>query len=129
MEKEPCTKFCGILVSSHEVTKLQSFESPVSDAVPANVQNISSLAFFGYFYWFYEKRTFSWTYESNIYETTTNFLLIKNFVISVANYSQILLSKLFRWNNWDLRFSRLFNTDPFWMRPCGVQRYLESVQV
>ena len=37
MEKEPCSKFCGILISSHEVMKLQSFESGVSDVIPANV--------------------------------------------------------------------------------------------
>ena len=40
MEKEPCTKFCGILISSHKVMKLQSFESGVSDVTLANVQNI-----------------------------------------------------------------------------------------
>ena len=41
MEKEPCTKFCGVLIrSSHEVMKLQSFESGVIDVIPANVQNI-----------------------------------------------------------------------------------------
>ena len=40
MEKEPCTKFCGILISSHKEMKLQSFESGVSDVTPANVQNI-----------------------------------------------------------------------------------------
>ena len=43
MEKEPCTKFCGILISSHKVMKLQSFESGVSDVTPANVQNISGV--------------------------------------------------------------------------------------
>ena len=41
MEKEPCTKFCGVLIhSSHEVMKLQSFESGMIDVIPANVQNI-----------------------------------------------------------------------------------------
>ena len=25
MEKEPCTKFCGVLISSHEVMKLQVY--------------------------------------------------------------------------------------------------------
>ena len=49
MEKEPCPKFCGVLIhSSHEVMKLQSFESSVIDLIPANVQNIFH---------------FSWTYE------------------------------------------------------------------
>ena len=43
MEKEPCTKFCGVLISSREVMKLQSFESGVSDVITANVQNISPL--------------------------------------------------------------------------------------
>ena len=28
-EKEPCTKFCGVLISCHEVMKLQSSESGV----------------------------------------------------------------------------------------------------
>ena len=41
MEKEPCTKFCGVLTSSHEVMKLQSFESSMSDIILANVQHIS----------------------------------------------------------------------------------------
>ena len=31
MEKEPCTKFCGVLISSHKVMKLQSFKSGVND--------------------------------------------------------------------------------------------------
>ena len=35
MEKEPCTKFCGVLIhSSHEVMKLQSFESSVVTSYP-----------------------------------------------------------------------------------------------
>ena len=37
MEKGPCTKFYGVLISSHEVMKLKSFESGVSDVIPANV--------------------------------------------------------------------------------------------
>ena len=41
MEKEPCTKFGGVLTSSHEVMKLQSFESSMSDIILANVQHIS----------------------------------------------------------------------------------------
>ena len=49
MEKESCTKFCGALISSREVMKLQSFESVVSGVIPANIENISSLAFFAYF--------------------------------------------------------------------------------
>ena len=41
MEKEPCTKLCGVLIhSSHELMKLQSFESDVIDVIPGNVQNI-----------------------------------------------------------------------------------------
>ena len=73
MEKEPCTKFCGVLISSHEVIKLQSFESTVSDAVSANVQYILPLVSFTYICYFYEKKFFytvyglfdhfSWTYE------------------------------------------------------------------
>ena len=37
MEKEPCTKFCGVVISSHEVMKLQSSESGVSDIIPPNI--------------------------------------------------------------------------------------------
>ena len=44
MEKEPCTKFCGVLLRFLEVIKLQSIEFSVSDVIPANVQNI--------FHWF-----------------------------------------------------------------------------
>ena len=32
MEKEPCTKFCVVLISSQEVMKLQSFKSSMSDS-------------------------------------------------------------------------------------------------
>ena len=50
MEKEPCTKFCGVLIIiSHEVMKLQSFEFDVIEVtllIPANVKDISSLVFF-----------------------------------------------------------------------------------
>ena len=46
MEKEPCTKFCGVLISSHEVMKLQSFEFGASDVITVNLQNISALVFF-----------------------------------------------------------------------------------
>ena len=45
MEKEPFTKFCGVLISSQEVMKLHCFESSVSDIIPVNVQNISFLVF------------------------------------------------------------------------------------
>ena len=59
MEKEPCTKFCGVLISSHEVIKLQSFESTVSDAISANVQYILPLVSFTYICYFYEKSFFT----------------------------------------------------------------------
>ena len=59
MEKELCTKFCGVFISSHEVLKLQSFESSVCDVIPANVQNNSSVVFFAYFVDFVEKETFT----------------------------------------------------------------------
>ena len=59
MEKEPCTKFCGVLISSHEVIKLQSFESTVSDAISANVQYILPLVSFTYICYFYEKIFFT----------------------------------------------------------------------
>ena len=38
MEKESCTKFCGVLLSSHEVMKFQKFEYGVSVVIPVNVQ-------------------------------------------------------------------------------------------
>ena len=44
MEKEPCAKFCGILVRFHEVIKFKKIDFGVSDVIPANVQNISPLA-------------------------------------------------------------------------------------
>ena len=37
IENEACTKFCGVLISSHEVVKLQSSESGLSDIIPANI--------------------------------------------------------------------------------------------
>ena len=46
MEKEAFAKFRGVLISSHEVMKLKSFESGVSDVITANAQNISPLVFF-----------------------------------------------------------------------------------
>ena len=49
MEKEPCAKFCGVLLRFRKVIKLQSFESGVSDVIPAYIQNISFLIFFAYF--------------------------------------------------------------------------------
>ena len=49
MKKEPCAKFCAILISSQEVMKLQSFESGLSDFVSANVQNIPALVFLARF--------------------------------------------------------------------------------
>ena len=58
MVKEPCAKFCRVLIISHEVMKLQSFESGVSDVTPANLQNISALVFFAHFCEFHEKKIF-----------------------------------------------------------------------
>ena len=49
MEKELCTKFCGVLIVFHEVMELQSFESGVSDVMPANVQGISALVLLAHF--------------------------------------------------------------------------------
>ena len=48
MEKEPCTNFCGALISSHKVMGLQRFESSMSDIISAYVPNISCLVFFTY---------------------------------------------------------------------------------
>ena len=65
MEKEPCAKFCGVLISSHEVMMLQ--------IVPANVQPWFSLHIFKEpftkFYVCFDH--FSWTYE------VAKFLMIK----------------------------------------------------
>ena len=49
MEKEPCAKFCGVLISLNKVMKLQSFEFDTSDVIRANIQNISPQAFFHIF--------------------------------------------------------------------------------
>ena len=40
MKKELCTKFCGVLISYHEVMKLQSFESDLSDVIPRMYKTI-----------------------------------------------------------------------------------------
>ena len=48
MEKEYRTKFCDVLVSSHKMMRLQSFESGVGDVIRRNVQNISFLVCFAY---------------------------------------------------------------------------------
>ena len=59
MEKEPYTKFCRVLISSHEVMKLQSFKCNMSDVILANAQNISFLVFFAYICNFMEKEPFT----------------------------------------------------------------------
>ena len=56
MEKEPCEQSCSLLVRFHEVIKLQSFQSSVSDVIPANAQNISLLVFFAFFVRFMGKK-------------------------------------------------------------------------
>ena len=48
-KKNPVQSFVVFLISSHEVMKLKSFESGVSDVLPANAQNILSLVFSTYF--------------------------------------------------------------------------------
>ena len=48
MQEKTCTKCCGVLISFHEVMKLQSLEFGLSDVIPANIQNISSLVFFSF---------------------------------------------------------------------------------
>ena len=47
--KEPCTRHCGVLISSHEVMKLQSFECNMIEVISANVQDFSSLILSAYF--------------------------------------------------------------------------------
>ena len=46
MEEKTCAKFGGVLITFHEVVKLQGFEFGVSDVILANVQNISPLVVF-----------------------------------------------------------------------------------
>ena len=55
MEKEPCKKFCSVLIRFHEAKKLQSFEFNVSDVIPANLQNMLTQASFAFFVSFVEK--------------------------------------------------------------------------
>ena len=43
MGKEPFTKFCGIVISFHEVIKIQKFEFNGMDVIPVNVRNISPI--------------------------------------------------------------------------------------
>ena len=62
MGKEPCKKFGVVFIRSRKVMKLQSSESSVRDATPANVQNISPLVFFTYFVNFMEKEPVSWSF-------------------------------------------------------------------
>ena len=50
MDKEPCTKFCDVLIRFHEDIKLHSFEFKVSDILHENVQNISPLLFSIFFF-------------------------------------------------------------------------------
>ena len=49
MDKEPRTKFSGVLIRFHEVIKFQSFEFSVSDVIPVAVTNIPHLVFFAFF--------------------------------------------------------------------------------
>ena len=46
LEKEPCTKLCGVLISFHEVMKLQSFEFNVSDFIEQTGKIRSSFKIF-----------------------------------------------------------------------------------
>ena len=46
--KKKLVQGCGVLISFHEVMKLQSLEFGLSDVIPANIQNISSLVFFSF---------------------------------------------------------------------------------
>ena len=50
MDKKPCAKFFGILISFNEVMMFQSFEFDISDIIPASVQNISLQVFFHIFF-------------------------------------------------------------------------------
>ena len=57
IEKENCTKFCGVLISINKVIKLQSFAVDASDVIPANVQNISLFLFYIFNFMEYEPST------------------------------------------------------------------------
>ena len=56
MEKEPCTKFCDVLIRFQEVIKLEGFKFSVSDVITANGQNFSPLVFFAFFVRFTDKK-------------------------------------------------------------------------
>ena len=53
LELEPCRKFLNVLISFHEVIKLQSFQFDLKDAISANVEKNSRVLFFKFFGWFY----------------------------------------------------------------------------
>ena len=76
MEKEPCTKFCGVLFRFHEVIKLQSFEFGLSDVITANVQNISPLVFFAFFVGLLRKNLKSYALRSPLKVVSATFLLV-----------------------------------------------------
>ena len=59
MENKPCTKFCGVLISIHEVMELQNFEFDVNDVIHANERNIPLLLFLHIFVDFMETERFT----------------------------------------------------------------------
>ena len=61
MNKEPCTKICGVYICLLEVMKTQYVKLEVYDVIPANVQNVSrsvTPGFFACICWFYGARTY-----------------------------------------------------------------------
>ena len=74
VEKRPSKNFCGIFIIFHNVMKWQIFQFEVSDAIPANIHNISPLVSLHVFVNFIEKEPsikfygifdhFSWSCEA-----------------------------------------------------------------
>ena len=60
--KKAFTKFCVTLISSHEVMKLQSLKSGVSDVTPAIIETFHHCFFAFSFYYFVEKELFTQFY-------------------------------------------------------------------
>ena len=81
MEKEPCTKFCGNLISFHEVIRLQSFEFDVSDITPANLQNILPLLHLFAFVNFVQKEPYTEFYSVSDH-FTRSYEVLNNWTVS-----------------------------------------------
>ena len=72
MDKAPCTKFCVVLISPHEVTRLQSFEFGMSDVIPTNYKIFHPWFSLHIFVNFMEKEAFAvlcsfWPFLMNLW--------------------------------------------------------------